>query len=555
MVAPIRMRLHRQVAGALEEVYAARLDEHASEMAAHLAHSPDPDDLARAMVFGERAAARALSVYAYGEAVRELDRALEIHDLVNSNDSRKKCDLLLSLAEALVAAGEQQRVLERVAPAALEFALAVDDRHRAFRACEAAMQAMRMQRGGAVFFTRDWATWTRRTDMYAEPGTLERIHADLELAHGRFAENDPQECWRLANRGLALARELQDHSAIIHAYEVLLSWPSLPQHERERQQLCLEFPERFVDELDTFVSAFDVWLVGANMLRWGLRSRTEDVWGALARWAARVRSAGVQLFQPVSSAMLATITGNLEEAVRAGQQLLGQADAYGTDELARRWAANSKRTALLYLGRGEEALAEVTPVTLGRAGPQNASGRSDAALAPEAALCFAHLGRRVEAQRALEAHRSTVPRNTFQETLSTNSLTWLLEAAVLVGSKPAARDFAERLSGAPAQISIAIGTAASGTCPARHLGAAAALLGDYEQALRCYGQALEAAGKIQFRPEIALTHLQIARLLLEPGDSVEADDAKQRLQFAIAELREMQMAPALQSALELAGRL
>jgi hypothetical protein len=51
-----------------------------------------------------------------------------------------------------------------------------------------------------------------------------------------------------------------------------------------------------------------------------------------------------------------------------------------------------------------------------------------------------------------------------------------------------------------------------------------------------------------------MTHLQIARLLLERGHPAQADDATERLQFAISELREMQMAPALQSALELAGR-
>src|SRR5712692_6661975 len=53
------------------------------------------------------------------------------------------------------------------------------------------------------------------------------------------------------------------------------------------------------------------------------------------------------------------------------------------------------------------------------------------------------------------------------------------------------------------------------TVIARHLGAASALLGDREAARRYYEQALEVAGKVRFRPEIALTHLQLAELLLE----------------------------------------
>src|SRR6266516_4742575 len=55
-------------------------------------------------------------------------------------------------------------------------------------------------------------------------------------------------------------------------------------------------------------------------------------------------------------------------------------------------------------------------------------------------------------------------------------------------------------------------------CVARLLGATAALNGDRLAARAYYVQALESAGKIGFRPEIALTHLQLAELLLEEGN-------------------------------------
>jgi tetratricopeptide (TPR) repeat protein len=463
----------------------------------------------------------------------------------------KRCDLLLALGEALTAASEPRRVLETVAPTALELALEQKDRNRAFRACHVAMQALRLQSGGAVFFTTEWQTWARRADIYAETGTLERLEADLELAHTQHAANAPNEAWELANRGLALARDLQDRSSLLHAYEILLAWPGLPQHELERQQLCLDFPEALIDEVNDFVSAVDVWLVGANMLRWGLRSRAEAIWDAVSARAARVRSAGVRLLPAVSSTILATVEGDLENALRSGSQIPAHADAIGTVELAQRWSANSQRTALLYLGRGEEALAQVNSASVARPGPAGASGRPDAALAPEAALCFAHLGRHVDARRSLRAHLSPESAQVSQEILTTNSLTWLLEAAVLVRDVEAAHQFARRLSGAPAHISIALGTTASGTCPARHLGAAAALSGDRRRAHDYYYQALEAAEKIRFRPEIALTHLQMAQLF-----SVDQhDEAQRHLEFAIAELTDMRMAPGIQLAAEIAGRL
>ena len=56
--------------------------------------------------------------------------------------------------------------------------------------------------------------------------------------------------------------------------------------------------------------------------------------------------------------------------------------------------------------------------------------------------------------------------------------------------------------------------------------------------------------KIRFRPEIALTRLELAELLLEHYPD-EHDAAIEHLDFAIAELRDMKMQPALERALHL----
>ena len=53
-----RIRLHRQVGEALEEVYSARLAEHASEMAEHFSNSSDDAGLGKALEYGEMAAKR-----------------------------------------------------------------------------------------------------------------------------------------------------------------------------------------------------------------------------------------------------------------------------------------------------------------------------------------------------------------------------------------------------------------------------------------------------------------------------------------------------------------
>ena len=61
-----------------------------------------------------------------------------------------------------------------------------------------------------------------------------------------------------------------------------------------------------------------------------------------------------------------------------------------------------------------------------------------------------------------------------------------------------------------------------------------------------YQRCLEWTTKIGFRPEVALTRLAMAELLLDEG---KADEAQEHLDFVIAEFREMKMQPSLERAL------
>jgi DNA-binding NarL/FixJ family response regulator len=115
-----------------------------------------------------------------------------------------------------------------------------------------------------------------------------------------------------------------------------------------------------------------------------------------------------------------------------------------------------------------------------------------------------------------------------------------LEAAVLVGHRAAAARLLDRLAqGGHVTTGVRLPT-----CIARHLGAAAALLGRRDEARRHYQAALELAQAMRFRPEVALAHLGLAELLLTayPGHHTEAEG---HLALALRELGAMGMAPAL----------
>ena len=116
---------------------------------------------------------------------------------------------------------------------------------------------------------------------------------------------------------------------------------------------------------------------------------------------------------------------------------------------------------------------------------------------------------------------------------------------MLLGDGELARNFADRL--APVSHLITPGWQAPSTCIERLVGGASALLGKPDEARTYYLRALEVGAKARHRPEIALTRLQLAELLLD-NFPAERPEAIEHLAFAIDEFRDMKMRPSLEKA-------
>jgi hypothetical protein len=135
----------------------------------------------------------------------------------------------------------------------------------------------------------------------------------------------------------------------------------------------------------------------------------------------------------------------------------------------------------------------------------------------------------------------------------------LLEVAVLIEDDEILRIVVPRLEG------ITAVTARYVVHPvARFCGCGARLIGDRPTARRALDHALAWATSIRHRPEIALTRLAMAELLLdEPTPRTDSREARGReraegidhLAFAVEELRSMEMEPGLQRALALQAAL
>ena len=537
-----RARLHSRIGEALEDAYGQDVEVHASELVGHFSRSSRRQDSEKALRYGEIAAARAMSVYAYSEASRLLEQALDIQHVLDADDNAKRCDLLLALGDALSPADEFREVMDAVAPEAFALAEALEDRVRASRACQIALDAINRYGSLTMFDTPEYVQWVTRADRYAGSGTTEQVFADMRLLRIRSVEGKLTEARALALGALALARELEDSEALHTAAVLLLFTP--PQHDQERLRLVREVSSH--DQAGVTAGTLGLWLIFAGYVLLDLADRAgaEAMWEQLGQHAQRTNDAGLLLPFLITRSNLAYIDGRLDVAVSGAQEMLRAAEQLGAPVVGRQLASGCGWRPLLHSGRGREALTALV------AAAELAGVDTPPLFELRRVQTLAHLGHTAEAQGALRGVVAE-PRIGFEdENLTTQNLVVLLETAILVGDRELCSVLSERLAPA-ANLSTAL---QAYTCPARHLGAAAALLGRPDSSRKYYYQALEAAGKIRFRPEIALTRLQLCELLLEYYPD-ERPEAMEHLEFVIAELRDMKMQPALERALGLQAAL
>jgi DNA-binding CsgD family transcriptional regulator/tetratricopeptide (TPR) repeat protein len=535
IVAPRRIRLHQQVARALKEVYARRLEEHAAELAEHYAFSSETSDLSKAVDYAMLAAARAAEVFAYGEAARQLERALALQDLVDPTDQVRRCDLLLKLGEALHPAGEYERVIRHVAPDAQALAGDLHDDSRAFRACRLALSCLYAQGAGFEAAQPEYLTWAERAGQYASPDSVERIHADLALAQTRFPRGQFGEARALRLEALALARRLADPEALFSSAWHLLQ-ANAPQHWDEFVRLAEEAARWQRDGVSGRTLGSLLYLAGRVQLAQGERVRAEELWRQMEDLAGRTHVVEVSLMVHTRDTALAIVDGNLEEAVALNARFIERANESGATIRGRLFGLRLLIAPVLYLGRPEIWLNAFNE----SAGPAELD-RAFVITAPRA-MCLAQLGR-VEEARTLVGPLLD-QEGSGDDEIPIGFLVILLQAAVVLEHRPAAQALAARL----ASVAHLANAEQFYTCVGRHLGDAAKLVDDRAAARMQYTEALETAEKIRFRPEVALAHLGLAELLLKEGDELEA---LEHLDLAIPELRDMKMQPALGHGLSL----
>ncbi|MDP6715528.1 MAG: protein kinase, partial [SAR202 cluster bacterium] len=537
---PRRIRLHRQVGEALEDVYSSRLAEHASEMAEHFSNSSDAEGLRKALAYGEMAADRAMSVYAYGEAARLLEQATEVQDVLDPDDVKKRCELLLSLGSAMMPLGQPRRVLESVAPEALEIAESLDESDLASRVCKQALEALNSYGAATIFGSDDARRWAERSDKYAIDGSADRVHADLALARICHQQGNFVEANSYVRRALATAQSVGQPDVLFQAtFEAITSAGSSLRFD-ERLGLAKDFTQRSRHGVTVRNQAEVLWHSIQTYLDNGFRDRAESLYREALELSERTGDGYLLLHKYLYANHLAVIDGETERAIDAGEQMIAISEELGAPVAGLQFSSVSTRRPLLYLGR-PATIVETASLTT----EQNQKDTM-AIMQPliNLALGFAHMGRSAEANEALNRIMPVFDLGSPGDAAPIAYVVPMLEAATLSGNKAASKSLASWTS---AVSHLVIGHT-SMTCVARQLGAAAVLLDDQTKAREYYELALEVTAKIRFRPEMALTRLQLAELLLEHYPDERAE-AIQHLDLAIPEFRDMKMQPSLERAL------
>ncbi|MDZ4827862.1 MAG: protein kinase, partial [Actinomycetota bacterium] len=272
---PRRVRMHRQILGALESLYGSSPDAHLTELAYHAFQAAPGGDVAKAVGYATRAGRRAAGAAAYEEAARSYDLALQALELDDAPDEHVTAELLLALGDAHQHAGEPEGAREALMAAA-DIGRRIDEPQLIARAA-VVFGSLRFTSSGsdpAMLALLEEAVASRdRVDDVTRAKLLARLGNHVAfLDAARHAE--------LAGEAMEVARRSGDPAALAAALatSVYMRWNDVGEEELTVMRVELARLAEASGDIDLQISATNSILIDSMYL--ANRARFDD---ALAR--------------------------------------------------------------------------------------------------------------------------------------------------------------------------------------------------------------------------------------------------------------------------------
>jgi DNA-binding NarL/FixJ family response regulator len=512
-----RVRLHGRIGEALEAVYEADLGPHLAELAHHyLTAAPGGEEMvARAVQTAILAGSRALELLAWEEAAGLFERALAALELAERPDQRERCELLLAVGEARMAASEVP-----AARAAYQQAGELAGRIGAPEALAQAGLGLGLEFTYGIVDPVEVGLLEEALAVLDEADSLLRARVLARLATALLFAPQAERRLALSEDAVQMARRLGDPTtlaAVLYDRHLAIWGPERAEVAGERLAAATELVDLAERIGDQAMALRGRVLRRADLLELGDLAGFNADLAAAERTAAELRQLHYRWQLPLAHATRATLAGRFAEAEEQAAQ--GLAIGRRAGDQAVELVYPSVVAALRWMqGRFGE-----TVELLG-----DLAARFPAAPVYQTclALALAEAGRQVEAQAEVERltadDLAAVPRDfTWSVSLATLALACHHLCDITRGARVCEllEPYADR--------NIATGRFGS-VC----LGPAAYLLGMLdltlnrpEQALRRFEHAAVLAARLQARPIIARCHEGQARALLardRPGDRPQA---------------------------------
>jgi class 3 adenylate cyclase len=508
-----RVRLHRQIGEVLEILHSDNVEPHLPQLAHHFSESAQGGDVDKAIDYATRAGERATALLAYEEAAGHYEMALQALEVKDKPDEVQRCELLLSMGEALNSAGDRDRAKETLQRAA--------DVARKLGAAE------RLARAALGF-----------AGLWGEVGTLDEVVVSvLEEALGALGEADSALRARLLGRlagelffsdaverraslsqqAVEIARRVGDQVALVHALRARYWFVWGPKSIDERLAIPTEML-RLADEVGDRGIALEAHHFRLfNLLTLGDIEGVDADIEAYARLAEDLRQPLYLWMTMLFRAMRALLDGRFEEGERLAQQALAIGQR-AQGQTAVTWFGTQTNVLRMEQGRVREL----------EAGTRSLVEQYPGAPIIRCALAFIYseMGREAEARAEFERLAANdfadLPQD-YADWLPSISLLGYVCAFLDDGRRAATLyDLLLPYAGQNVVVGPAISCLGSASLS---LGQLAATMERWEEAARHFEDALEMNARMGARPRVARTQHDYAHMLLardEPGDRQKA---------------------------------